>query len=59
MVKRVYIYSYEEAKHLTPKVKLPVIGDTIKPSPSKPSSESDLPQSDFENNPKVADNKDC
>jgi auxin response factor len=59
MVKRVYIYSYEEAKHLTPKAKLPAIGGTIKPSPSKPSSESDLPQSDLENNAQVADNKDC
>jgi auxin response factor len=59
MVKRVYIYSYEEAKHLTPKAKLPAIGDAVKPSPSKPSSESDLPQGDLENNAKVADNKDC
>lgn len=58
MVKRVYIYSYEEAKHLTPKAKLPAIGDPIKQSPSKP-SESDMPQSEFENNAQVTDNKAC
>ena len=58
MVKRVYIYSFEEAKHLTPKAKLPAIVDSIKPSPSKPSSESDLPQSDLENIAQVSDN-DC
>ncbi|XP_066331725.1 auxin response factor 7-like [Miscanthus floridulus] len=50
MVKRIYIYSYEEAKSLTPKAKLPVIGDTIKPDPSKLSPESDMPQSDSNNN---------
>lgn len=58
MVKRVYIYSYEEAKHLVPKAKLPVIGDTIKPSLSKPSAESDMPQSDLENAAQVTSNKD-
>lgn len=58
MVKRIYIYSYEEAKQLTPKAKVPVIGDTIKPSPNKPSPESDMPQSDLDNNAPVTD-KDC
>ncbi|CAD6343887.1 unnamed protein product [Miscanthus lutarioriparius] len=58
MVKRIYIYSYEEAKSLTPKAKLPVIGDTIKPDPSKLSPESDMPQSDSNNNAPVAADKD-
>ncbi|XP_062219329.1 auxin response factor 7-like [Phragmites australis] len=55
MVKRIYIYSYEEAKCLTPKARLPVIGDTIKPNPSKPPPESDMQQSYFNNNAPVAD----
>ncbi|KAF8653144.1 hypothetical protein HU200_062589 [Digitaria exilis] len=58
MVKRIYIYSYEEAKSLTPKGKLPVIGDTIKPNPDKLSPESDMPQSDSDNNSPVAADKD-
>uniref|UniRef100_A0A0E0DEN5 Auxin response factor n=1 Tax=Oryza meridionalis TaxID=40149 RepID=A0A0E0DEN5_9ORYZ len=40
MVKRIYIYSYEEAKLLAPKSKLPVIGDTIKLSGMNSSHES-------------------
>lgn len=55
MVKRIYIYSYEEAKSLTPKTKLPVIGDSIKPNPDKLSPESDMPQSDSDNTPVAAD----
>jgi auxin response factor len=58
MVKRIYIYSYEEAKSLTPKAKLPVIGDTIKPDPNKLSPESDMPQSDTNSNAPVAADKD-
>ncbi|KAF8693441.1 hypothetical protein HU200_038836 [Digitaria exilis] len=58
MVKRIYIYSYEEAKSLTPKGKLPVIGDTIKPNSDKLSPESDMPQSDSDNNSPVAADKD-
>ncbi|CAN6273078.1 unnamed protein product [Urochloa humidicola] len=58
MVKRIYIYSYEEAKSLTPKAKLPVIGDTIKPNPDKLSPESDMLQSDSSNNAPVAADKD-
>ncbi|XP_062223079.1 auxin response factor 7-like [Phragmites australis] len=55
MVKRMYIYTYEEAKRLTPKAKQPVIGDTIKPNPNKPSPESDMPQSDLNDTTPVAD----
>jgi auxin response factor len=55
MVKRIYIYSYEEAKCLTPKAKLPDVGDTTKPNPNKPSPESDMPGSDLDNNAPVAD----
>jgi auxin response factor len=55
MVKRIYIYSYEEAKCLTPKVKLPDVGDTTKPNPNKPSPECDMPGSDLDNNAPVAD----
>ncbi|GJM85263.1 hypothetical protein PR202_ga01698 [Eleusine coracana subsp. coracana] len=44
MVKRIYIYSYEEAKRLTPKAKLPDVDDTSKPNPNKPCPESDMPQ---------------
>ena len=58
MVKRIYIYSYEEAKSLTPKAKLPVIGDTTKPNPDKLSPESDMPQSDSNNSALVAADKD-
>jgi auxin response factor len=58
MVKRIYIYSYEEAKSLTPKAKLPVIGDTTKPNPDKLSPESDMPQSDSNNSVLVAADKD-
>ncbi|CAN6232073.1 unnamed protein product [Urochloa humidicola] len=58
MVKRIYIYSYEEAKSLTPKAKLPVIGDTIKPNPDKLSPESDMPHSDSSNNAPVTADKD-
>lgn len=60
MVKRIYIYSYEEAKSLTPKAKLPAIGgDTgVKPDPSKLSAESDVPQSDSDNSAPVAADKD-
>jgi auxin response factor len=58
MVKRIYIYSYEEAKSLIPKAKLPVIGDTVKPNPYKLSPESDMPQSDSNNTPPVAVDKD-
>lgn len=42
MVKRIYIYSYEEAKSLTRKAKPPVVGDTIKPDPNKLPPESDV-----------------
>lgn len=58
MVKRIYIYTYEEAKSLTPKAKLPVIGDAIKPDPKKLSPESDMPQSDSNNNAPDAADKD-
>lgn len=58
MVKKIYIYSYEEAKSLIPKAKLPVIGDTIKPNPDKLSPESDMPQSDSNNTAPVAADKD-
>jgi len=60
MVKRIYIYSYEEAKSLTPKAKLPAIGgDTgVKPDPSKLPPESDVPQSDSDNSAPVAADKD-
>ncbi|KAG8058992.1 hypothetical protein GUJ93_ZPchr0002g23481 [Zizania palustris] len=58
MVKRIYIYSYEEAKQLIPKSKLPVIGDAIKPNPNKQSPESDMPHSDLDSNAPVTD-KDC
>ncbi|KAL5207985.1 hypothetical protein ABZP36_032420 [Zizania latifolia] len=58
MVKRIYIYSYEEAKQLIPKSKLPTISDTIKPNPNKQSPESDMPHSDLDNNAPVTD-KDC
>ncbi|KAK3158199.1 hypothetical protein QOZ80_2AG0134080 [Eleusine coracana subsp. coracana] len=55
MVKRIYIYSYEEAKRLTPKAKLPDVDDTSKPNPNKPCPESDMPQSDLNNTTPVAD----
>jgi hypothetical protein len=55
MVKRIYIYSYEEAKCLAPKAKLPDVGDTTKPNPNKPFPESDMPGSDLDNNALVAD----
>ncbi|KAL6899230.1 hypothetical protein ACP4OV_005888 [Aristida adscensionis] len=55
MVKRIYIYTYEEAKRLTPKAKLPVIGDTIQPNPGKLSPESDMPQGDSNSNTPVVD----
>ncbi|RLN09530.1 auxin response factor 7 [Panicum miliaceum] len=58
MVKRIYIYSYEEAKSLTPKAKLPVIGDTTKRNPDKLLPESDMPQSDSNNSALVAADKD-
>uniref|UniRef100_A0A0D9VH38 Auxin response factor n=1 Tax=Leersia perrieri TaxID=77586 RepID=A0A0D9VH38_9ORYZ len=58
MVKRIYIYTYEEAKQLIPKSKLPIIGDTIKPNPNKQSPESDMPHSDLDNTAPVTD-KDC
>ncbi|BAF09051.1 auxin response factor 7 [Oryza sativa Japonica Group] len=58
MVKRIYIYTYEEAKQLTPKSKLPIIGDAIKPNPNKQSPESDMPHSDLDSTAPVTD-KDC
>ncbi|WVZ75005.1 hypothetical protein U9M48_023111 [Paspalum notatum var. saurae] len=59
MVKRIYIYTYEEAKSLTPKAKLPVISDAIKLNPSKLSPESDnMPQGETNNNATVAAAKD-
>nr|XP_025880766.1 auxin response factor 9 isoform X2 [Oryza sativa Japonica Group] len=54
MVKRIYIYSYEEAKLLAPKSKLPVIGDTIKLSSMNSSHES----VDLDNHASVT-NRDC
>ncbi|KAK1683295.1 hypothetical protein QYE76_044143 [Lolium multiflorum] len=45
MVKRIYIYSYEEAKQLAPKAKSPVIADTMKLSGVSSSHESVIPQS--------------
>jgi auxin response factor len=55
MVKRIYIYSYEEAKRLTPKAKLPDVGDPTKPNRNKLSPESDTSQSDMDNSAPVAD----
>uniref|UniRef100_A0A0E0K153 Auxin response factor n=1 Tax=Oryza punctata TaxID=4537 RepID=A0A0E0K153_ORYPU len=55
MVKRIYIYTYEEAKQLTPKSKLPIIGDTVKPNPNKQSTESDMPHSDLDSTAPVTD----
>jgi auxin response factor len=58
MVKRIYIYSYEEAKSLTRKAKPPVVGDTIKPDPNKLPPESDVPHDSNNNAPVAADYQD-
>jgi auxin response factor len=55
MVERIYIYSYEEAKRLTPKAKLPDVVHTTKANPNKLSPESDMPQSDLDSNTPAAD----
>lgn len=41
MVRKIYIYTCEEAKRLSPKVKLPVISEAIKPGLKKSSSDAD------------------
>ncbi|XP_008786460.2 auxin response factor 7-like isoform X2 [Phoenix dactylifera] len=41
MVRKIYIYTCEEAKRLSPKVKLLVISDAIKPGLKKSSSDAD------------------
>ncbi|KAG1369998.1 auxin response factor 7 [Cocos nucifera] len=41
MVRKIYIYTCEEAKRLSPKVKLPVVGEAIKPGLKKSSSDAD------------------
>ncbi|XP_008795277.2 auxin response factor 7-like isoform X2 [Phoenix dactylifera] len=43
MVRKIYIYTYEEAKRLSPKAKLPVIGEAAKPGSKKSSSDADTP----------------
>ncbi|XP_072950604.1 auxin response factor 7-like [Typha angustifolia] len=40
MVKKIYIYTCEEAKRLSPKVKLPAFAEVIKPSLKKDSSDA-------------------
>ena len=45
MVKRIYIYSYEEAKQLAPKSKSAVVDDTTKLSGVDSSHESVTPRS--------------
>ncbi|KAG8064601.1 hypothetical protein GUJ93_ZPchr0004g38307 [Zizania palustris] len=58
MVKRIYIYPYEEAKLLAPKSKLPVIGDTIRLSGMNSSAQTVIPHGDLDNLASLTD-KDC
>lgn len=57
MVRKIYIYTYEEAKRLSPKAKLPVISKATKPGLKKSSSDCDTPWNGPED-PVVAD-KEC
>lgn len=42
MVKKIYIYTCEEAKRLSPKAKLPPLSEIIKATPKKVSSDADM-----------------
>ena len=55
MVRKIYIYTCEEAKRLTPRVKLPAVGKVIRPLPKKASCDADATENSSKDQALVAD----
>ncbi|KAJ8484240.1 hypothetical protein OPV22_016725 [Ensete ventricosum] len=55
VVRKIYIYTCEEAKRLTPRVKLPAVGEVISPLPKKTSGEADATENNSKDQAPVAD----
>ncbi|RZR92791.1 hypothetical protein BHM03_00021146 [Ensete ventricosum] len=55
VVRKIYIYTCEEAKRLTPRVKLAAVGEVISPLPKKTSGEADATENSSKDQAPVAD----
>ncbi|THU51327.1 hypothetical protein C4D60_Mb06t29850 [Musa balbisiana] len=55
MVRKIYIYTCEEAKRLTPRVKLPAVGKVIGPLPKKASCDADATENSSKDQALVSD----